>query len=80
MRIHSIMHEREFSLVHAKIHSILGNVGRFGLRYQIGRLGLQLRFDLAGVLVGQSTVPAGIGVDLGPVKSFPEKSHSERLW
>jgi hypothetical protein len=49
----------------------IGNIaliGRFGLRHQIGHLGLQLRFDVTGMLIGQRTVPAGIDVDLGPVK------------
>ena len=51
-----------------KIIGNIGLIGRFGLRQQIGHLGLQLLFDLAGMLIGQRTVPAGIGVDLGPVK------------
>ena len=46
----------------------VGLIGRFGLRHQFGHLGLQLLFDLAGVLVRQRAVPAGIGVDLGPVQ------------
>ncbi len=46
----------------------IGLIGRFGLRHQSGHLGLQLRFDVTGMRIGQRTVPAGIGVDLGPVK------------
>jgi hypothetical protein len=35
---------------------------------QIGHLGLQLRFVRARMLIGQCTMLAGIGVDLGPVE------------
>jgi hypothetical protein len=48
-------------------------VRRLGLRQQIGHLGLQLRLDLARVLIGQRAVTAGIGVDLGPVE--PHRAH-----
>ena len=37
------------------------------LGQQLGHFGLQLRLDLAGMLIGQRAVPAGIGVDLGAV-------------
>ena len=33
----------------------IGLIGRFGLRHQIGHLGLQLRFDVTGMLIGQRT-------------------------
>ena len=49
----------------------VGNVRRIGrlrLGHQIGHLGLQLRFDLARVLIGKSAVPAGVGVDLRAVQ------------
>jgi hypothetical protein len=46
----------------------IGLIGRFGLPHQIGHFGLQLRFDLAGVFVGQRAVPAAIGVDFGSIK------------
>jgi len=35
---------------------------------RVTNLGLQLLFDLAGVLVGQRAVPTGVGADLGPVE------------
>ena len=50
----------------------VGNVGRIrslGLGHQIGDLGLQLRLDLARVLIGKRAVPARVGVDLRPVQS-----------
>ena len=43
-------------------------VRRFGLGHQIGDLGLQLRLDLAGVLIRQRAVTAGVGVDLRAVQ------------
>ena len=49
----------------------VGNVrriGRFGFGHQIGDLGFQLRLDLAGVLMRQRAVPAGVGVDLRAVQ------------
>ena len=42
-------------------------VRRLGLGQQVGHF-LQLRLDPARTLVGQCTVPAGIGVDLGAVE------------
>ena len=42
-------------------------VGRLGLGQQLGHFDLQLRLDLAGMLIGQRAVPAGIGMDLGAV-------------
>ena len=42
-------------------------VRRLGLGQQLGHLGLQLRLDLAGMLIGQRAVAAGIGVDPGAV-------------
>ncbi len=50
----------------------VGNVGRIrslGFGHQIGDLGLQLRFDLARILIGKRAVPARVGVDLRPVQS-----------
>ena len=47
----------------------IGLIGRFGLRHQVGNLGLQLRFDLASMLIRKRAVPAGIGVNLRPVKT-----------
>ena len=43
-------------------------IRRLGLRQQVRHLGLQLRLDLARVLIGQRAVAAGIGVDLGAVQ------------
>ena len=43
-------------------------VRRLGLGHQIGHLGLQLRLDLARMLIGQRAVPAGVGVDLRAVE------------
>ena len=43
-------------------------IRRLGLRHQIGHFGLQLRLDLARVLIRQRAVPAGVGVDLGAVQ------------
>ena len=40
----------------------------FGPRQQLGHFGLQLRLDLARVLIRKRTVPAGIGVDLRAVE------------
>ena len=54
------------------------NVGRIrGLRprHQVGHFGLQLLLDLAGVLIGQRAVPAGVGVDLGAVQRY--RAHLE---
>jgi hypothetical protein len=47
-------------------HIIL--IGRVGLGHQRSHLGLQLRFNLARVLVRQRAVAAGVGVDLGAVE------------
>ena len=41
---------------------------RFGFGHQIGDLALQLRLDLARMLVGKRAVPAGVGVNLRPVQ------------
>jgi hypothetical protein len=46
----------------------VGLIRHFCLRHQLGHLGLQLRLDLARVLVGQRAVPAGVGVYLRPVE------------
>ena len=49
----------------------VGNVRRirrFGLGHQIGHFGLQLRLDLARMLIRQRAVPAGVGVDLRAVE------------
>ena len=43
-------------------------VRRLGPGHQIGHLGLQLRFDLAGVFIGKRAVPARVGVDLRAVQ------------
>ena len=43
-------------------------VRRFGFGHQIGDLGFQLRLDLAGMLMRQRAVPAGVGVDLRTVQ------------
>ena len=43
-------------------------IGGFGLRHQFRNLGLQLRLDLARVLIGQRAVLAGVGVDLRAVQ------------
>jgi hypothetical protein len=56
-------------------------IRRFGLRQQVGHFGLQLRLDLAGVLVGQSAVAAGVGVYFGPIQcdgAQPEHAHLAR--
>ena len=45
-----------------------GRIRSLGLHHQVGHFGLQLLFDLAGMLVGQRAVPAGVGVDLRPVQ------------
>jgi hypothetical protein len=46
----------------------IGLIRGFGPRQQFGHFGLQLRLDLAGVLIGQCAVPAGIGMDLRAVE------------
>ena len=46
----------------------LGLIGRLRLTQQIGHFGLQLRLDLARVLIRQRAVAAGIGVDLGAIQ------------
>jgi hypothetical protein len=46
----------------------IGLIGRFSLCQQIGHFRLELRFDLASMLVGQRAVSAGIGVDLGAIQ------------
>ena len=46
----------------------LRRVRRLGLGQQFGHLGLQLRFDLARVLVRKRAVPAGVGVNLRAVQ------------
>ena len=43
-------------------------IGGLRQRHQLGDLGLQLRFELARMLIGQRAVPAGVGVDLGAVQ------------
>ena len=43
-------------------------VRRFCLGHEIGHFGLQLGRQLARMVIGQRAVPAGIGVDLGPVE------------
>ena len=53
----------------------VGNVGcvrRLGFGHQIGDFGLQLRLDLAGMLIGKRAVPAGVGVDFRAVE--PDRS------
>ena len=50
-----------------------GLIRRLGLRHQLGHFGLQLRLDLARMLIGQRAVPAGIGVDLRAVQ--PDRAH-----
>ena len=50
----------------------IGNVGRvrrLGFGHQIGDFGLQLRLDLARMLIGKRAVPAGVGVDLRAVET-----------
>jgi hypothetical protein len=42
-------------------------IGRLRQRQQLGDLGLELRLDLARMLIGQRAVPAGVGVHLGAV-------------
>lgn len=52
-----------------------------GLRHQGDDFGLQLRFDLASVLIRQRTVPARIGVNLGslqPDRPELENAHLAR--
>ena len=47
----------------------------------IGGLGLQLRFDLARMLIRQRAVLAGVGVDLRPVQAYRpqlQKAHLGR--
>ncbi len=44
-------------------------VRRLGLGHQIGDLALQLRLDLARMLIGKRAVPAGVGVNLRPVEA-----------
>jgi hypothetical protein len=59
----------------------VGLVDRLGLGQQVGDLGLQLRLDPAGVLIGQRAVPAGVGVDLGAVqghRAHPQHTHFAR--
>ena len=46
----------------------VGPIRRLGLGHQLGHLGLQLRLDLAGMLIGQRAVAAGVGVDLRAVQ------------
>ena len=48
-------------------------VRRLGFGHQIGDFGLQLRLDLAGVLIRQRAVAAGIGVDFRAVEA--DRSH-----
>jgi len=43
-------------------------VRRLGLRHQFGHFRLQLRLQLAGMVIRQCAVPAGIGVQLRPVE------------
>jgi hypothetical protein len=56
-------------------------VRRLGLGQQVGDLGLQLRLNLSGVLIGQRAVPAGVGMDLRSVerhRAHPEQAHLAR--
>ena len=56
-------------------------VRSFGLRHQFSNLGLQLRLDLACVLIRQRAVLAGVGVDLRPVQRHRpqlQKAHLAR--
>ncbi len=46
----------------------VGLVRRLGFGHELAHLGLQLRLDLARMLVGQRAVPAGIGMDLGAIE------------
>ena len=48
-------------------------VRRLGFAQQIGDFGLQLRLDLAGVLIRQRAVAAGVGVDFRAVEA--DRSH-----
>ena len=43
-------------------------IGGLRQRHQLRDLGLQLRFELARMLIGQRAVPAGVGVNLGAVQ------------
>ena len=47
----------------------VGKVRRLGLGQQRGDFGLQLRFDLARMLIGERAVAAGVGVDLRAVEA-----------
>ncbi len=51
----------------------LGRVRRLGPGHEIGDFGLQLRFDLARVLIRKRAVPAGVGADFRPVQ--PDRPH-----
>ena len=52
-------------------------IGRLGFRHQRGHLGLELRLDLARVLIRQRPVTTGIGVDLGSVQRHrPQLQHA----
>jgi hypothetical protein len=55
------------------------NLGRLRLTQQIGHFGLQLRLDLARVLIRQRTVAAGIGVDLGAIQCHRAKFQNPHL-
>ncbi len=46
----------------------IGLIRRLGLGHELAHLGLQLRLDLPRMLIGQRAVPAGVGMDLRPVK------------
>ena len=46
----------------------VGLIRSLGLGHQLGHLGLQLRLDPAGMLIGQRAVAAGVGVDLRAIQ------------
>jgi hypothetical protein len=45
-------------------------IRRLNFCHQFGHFGLQLGLDLAGMLIGQRAVAAGIGVDLGAIQRW----------
>ena len=51
----------------------------FRLRQQSGHFGLQLGLDLAGMFIGERSVPAGIGVDFRAVQSHRAKLEQAHL-
>ena len=54
-------------------------VGRLRQRHQFLDLGLQLRFDLSGMLIRQRAVPARIGMHLGAVQRHRAQLHHAGL-